>query len=154
MEQILVTAAVIADPERGILLARRLPYGPDGGKWEFPGGKLEPGESPRSGLGRELREELGVVVTVGPVLDIISRIRKDRQLILVYFLSRIESGIPTAIESQAVNWFDPLQVASLDLAGADREFWENSGWNRQGWVNALTVIDPGSSGRSGSVPQS
>lgn len=154
MEQILVTAAVIAEPGRGILLAQRLPYGPEGGKWEFPGGKLEPGESPQSCLSRELREELGVAATVGPVLDIVSQNRENRQLILAYFLCRIDSGVPAAIESQAVKWFDPQQILSLDLSGADREFWENTRRNRQEWVTALTVIGPGSSGRFGSVPRS
>lgn len=65
---LLVTAAVLQREDGRVLLARRAPGKAEAGLWEFPGGKVEPGEEPEDSLRRELREELGLEVSVGPLL--------------------------------------------------------------------------------------
>ncbi len=70
MLPLLVTAAILQKDGR-ILLTQRLPGSRHGGLWEFPGGKLDPEESPEEGLQREIREELGIDVQVGAVFDVV-----------------------------------------------------------------------------------
>ncbi len=126
MRQLLVTAAVIIRDDR-ILMAQRRPQDREGGKWEFPGGKVEIGEDPRAGLQRELREELGIAVTVEEPLDIVSETNGDLQLILIYFGCRIVSGTPLPIECQAVTWLGPGEIAALEKPPADARFWQRTG---------------------------
>jgi 8-oxo-dGTP diphosphatase len=84
LEQIVVNAAFIE--ENGcILMAKRLSKGPKGGKWEFPGGKIEPGEDPRCCMQRELMEELGIQAEVGKDLEVVSTVKEPRHLIIIYF---------------------------------------------------------------------
>ena len=105
-------------------MAQRMPFGDEASKWEFPGGKVEPGEDPRYCLKRELREELGVTVEVGKVLDILSEVKDDTQLILVYFVCQIINGEPTALECQSVKWFYPTEINFLEKPTADERFWK------------------------------
>lgn len=104
MKQIVVTAAVM-EKDGQFLLAQRLPQDSEGGKWEFPGGKVEWGEEPKQSLQRELREELGVTAEIGPLLDVISEVKGSMHLILLYFESKIVEGEPKAVECQAVSWW-------------------------------------------------
>ncbi len=122
MEQILVTAGVIIENGK-LLIAQRLPQGSEGGKWEFPGGEVEPGEDPKVGLRRELREELGVTVEVGDVLEVVSRVA-SRHLILIYFRCYIKEGTPEPIECQQVRWLTPEEINELEKPESDRIFWE------------------------------
>jgi 8-oxo-dGTP diphosphatase len=128
MEQILVTAGVIAENGR-FLMAKRLPQGPEGGKWEFPGGKIEPGENPRCCLQRELIEELGVQVEVGGVLDVVSSSKVQRHVIIIYFQCRIIAGEPQTIECQEVAWLSPTQITLLEKPENDEKFWNQ--WQKQ-----------------------
>lgn len=70
---VIIAAAVIRDGDK-VLIAQRQ-GGPLAGKWEFPGGKLEPGESPEQCLARELKEELGIDVTVKDIFAVVPRVR-------------------------------------------------------------------------------
>lgn len=90
-----------------------------GGKWEFPGGKVDPGESAESALARELVEELGVVVEVGLPLDSVTWSYDWGCIRLLPFLCRIVSGAPKAIEHEDLNWCHPSEFGSLDWAAAD-----------------------------------
>ncbi len=122
MDQLVVTAAFIEKDGR-ILMAKRLPKGTEGGKWEFPGGKIEPGEDPRHCMQRELMEELGIQVEVDDVLEVVSTVKESRHLILIYFECRITGGELTAIECQDFKWFGPSDIAMLDMPESDRRFW-------------------------------
>ena len=122
MKQVLVTAGVIGKGGR-FLMAQRLPQGAEGGKWEFPGGKVEYGEDPRYGLQRELLEELGIQVAVGRILDVISTIEEARQLVLLYFECRITQGEPAPLQSQAVGWLTPEEIIALEKPDSDERFW-------------------------------
>lgn len=122
MRQILVVAGVIMR-EGKILLAKRPSGDSEGGKWEFPGGKVEPGEDPRDALLRELREELGVETEAGPVLEVISVASADRHLVLLYFACDLIAGEPVPLDHAALNWFLPREVADLAKPPADTQFW-------------------------------
>lgn len=124
MQQILVTAGFVAENGR-VLMAQRLSHGPEGGKWEFPGGKIEPGEDPRCCLQRELLEELGVEVKVGAVLDVISTADELRHLIIIYFDFRIIKGSLKAIECQDFKWLTPSEIELMDKPQSDQKFWNN-----------------------------
>jgi 8-oxo-dGTP diphosphatase len=106
-----------------ILLAQRNAWDSEGGKWEFPGGKVESGEDPRAALKREFREELGVDPEVGPVLEAISVVKDPHHLILLYFQCNLLRDEPVAIDCQQVRWFDPEQVDLLPKPEPDRIFW-------------------------------
>jgi 8-oxo-dGTP diphosphatase len=123
MERLLVTAGVLVRAGL-VMMAQRYERGPEGGKWEFPGGKVELGEDPRHGLQRELREELGVEVTVGRVLEVISHMQAGRQLILLYFDCQLYRGEPVALDCLQINWFTPEQADLLVKPDPDQAFWE------------------------------
>lgn len=122
-KQILVTAAVIISQNR-ILMAKRLPFGNEANKWEFPGGKVEPGEDPRSCLERELKEELGIAVTVDRVLEVVSEANHEQHLVLIYFHCRVRNGQPAPLQCQEVKWVNPEEIDILDKSPADERFWD------------------------------
>lgn len=117
-----MTAGVLR--QRGkLLLAQRYADDSEGNKWEFPGGKVEWGEDPRSGLKRELDEELKVTAAVGQLLEAISVVRDGIHLVLLYFECRIDAGCPEAVECQQIGWWTPAQIDGLPKPPADDEFW-------------------------------
>ena len=123
MRQILVTAGVIVERDL-VLMARRREHDREGGKWEFPGGKVEPGEDPRQAIRRELQEELGITVEVGRVIDVISEVDGDLHLILIYFECAITSGEPQPFQCQEVIRGPVSRIDPLAKPPADARFWE------------------------------
>lgn len=121
MNQILVSAAVIMKDDL-FLMAQRSD-GVEAGKWEFPGGKVEPGEDPRACLKREIQEELGVEVEVGRVLDVVSNLQNGRQLVLLYFQCALRNGRPRPLQCRQVKWFTAAEADLLEKPPADQEFW-------------------------------
>lgn len=117
---IVVSAGIIARDGR-IMLCQRKPGGRVGLKWEFPGGKLEQGESPQQALERELREELDIETRTGRIYDVHHEIIGDRSLILLFFRSEILSGEPRTIDCNAIEWVEPARLLEYDLAPADLE---------------------------------
>lgn len=120
-----VVAGLISDTEGRVLACRRKEDGPHAGKWEFPGGKVRDGETPEQALHRELREELAVEATVGPLLRRIAHDYPDGPRVDVAFY-RIE-GFTGAIENLAfdeVRWVEPGRLRELDFLEADRPFVE------------------------------
>jgi 8-oxo-dGTP diphosphatase len=116
-----VLAAVI-ERNSQFLLCLRPQHKRHGGMWEFPGGKLEPGESLHHAAARELLEELGVTVTrVGRVL--LSR-HDQGSPYLIEFTEVAISGEPRALEHDEVRWLAPADALALRLAPADRAFAE------------------------------
>ncbi|NEA32174.1 (deoxy)nucleoside triphosphate pyrophosphohydrolase [Streptomyces sp. SID13031] len=113
--QIVVGVAVI---RAGRVLAALRP-GPDGG-WEFPGGKVEPGETDQQAAVRELREELALEIAPGASLGPAQPIG-DRYLLRVYAAALVR-GEPVLHEHSAIRWVDASELAELDWLPADRPF--------------------------------
>ncbi len=120
MRSLHVVAAAITDPRGRILLARRTDGRDLAGLWEFPGGKREPGESPEDALVRELQEELGIAVKVGPPLIDVPQQYPDKRLRLD--VRRVVSwqGTPRGIEGQALAWVAPEKLSRYPMPPADR----------------------------------
>lgn len=118
-----VTAALIVEGGR-VLLARRKPGKHMGGRWELPGGKIEPGESPEQSLARELAEELAVEVRVGEFLCTAPFDGDGVCLqLLVYRVERV-AGEPRLLEHDEIRWVAPGDIAGYDLADSDRSVLE------------------------------
>ena len=115
-----VCAAVLIEDGK-VMLTQRPAGSNHAGAWEFPGGKIEPGETPRDALVRELQEELALPVVVGDVLEVASVPRAHEQLTLLFFrVSRDPGNEPEAREVAAIAWFS-LDAIPLDkLTPADR----------------------------------
>lgn len=118
---LLVAACALLDADGRILLAQR----PEGkslaGLWEFPGGKLEAGETPEETLVRELEEELGIKTKVACLapLTFASHTYEDFHLLMPLYVCRRYEGIPTGREGQAVKWVRPVALRDYPMPPAD-----------------------------------
>ncbi len=118
---VLVAAMALVDTDGRVLLAKR----PDGkamaGLWEFPGGKLLPGETPEAALIRELKEELGLDITESCLapFTFASHRYEDFHLLMPLFLCRVWDGTPVALEGQELKWVRPGEMRNLAMPPAD-----------------------------------
>jgi 8-oxo-dGTP diphosphatase len=116
-----VLAAVISRYGR-YLVGQRAAHKRHGGLWEFPGGKIEAGESDLDAARRELREELGVEVQ--SVLPAIFVSQDDNSEFVIEFVPTVIVGEPRPIEHSALAWATETELATMDLAPSDRRFVE------------------------------
>ncbi len=120
VRRIHVMAAVIRDAERRILIAKRPNDAHQGGLWEFPGGKLEPGESRLEALQRELREELGITVQQArPLIDLQHNYPDKHIRLDVWEVSEF-TGTAHGAEGQPVQWVTEQQLPSYDFPAANQ----------------------------------
>ena len=122
MKTIRVVAALIQSVnENGepVILATQRGYGEYKDGWEFPGGKIETGESPAEALVREIREELDTTIVVGELIDTIEYDYPDFHLSMDCFLCEIEDGSPVLKEHEAARWLTKEQLNSVDWLPAD-----------------------------------
>ena len=114
-----VTAAVIGGPDGRILVCSRPAGTHMAGKWEFPGGKIEPGETPEACIRREIREELGMEIAVGPVFTVMEHDYGVKYVRVTFFLA-VSDDAPSAKDRQGFRWVTPEETASVDFLEADR----------------------------------
>lgn len=119
---LLVVAAAMIDQEGRVLLARRPEGKKMAGLWEFPGGKMEPGETPEAALARELREELGVEADPKDFAPFVfaSHAYESFHLLMPVFLCKRWSGEPRGREGQKLAWVAPQDLAEYPMPAADR----------------------------------
>jgi 8-oxo-dGTP diphosphatase len=121
LKVVLVAAVALIDPDGRVLLAQRPPGKAMAGLWEFPGGKVEPGETPEAALIRELQEELGIDTwqsCLAP-LTFASHGYPDFHLLMPLFACRRWQGLPVAREGQRLAWARPADLASYPMPPAD-----------------------------------
>lgn len=113
-----VTAAIILHNNR-VLAARRASHKHMGGYWEFPGGKIELGETPEQSLARELQEELGITARVGEHFYSHQHNYGDKQIMLMAYLCTWGAGELILNDHDAIQWCSALELSSLSWAPAD-----------------------------------
>ncbi|CRI65545.1 Mutator MutT protein [Thiocapsa sp. KS1] len=115
-----VMVGAISDRAGRVLVTKRPDHVHQGGLWEFPGGKLEPGESPEQGLARELAEELGIEVHDSRPLIRIRHHYGDRHVLLDVRRVRSYAGVPAGLEGQPLAWQRPETMDPACFPAADR----------------------------------
>jgi 8-oxo-dGTP diphosphatase len=121
VKTVLVSAVALFDADGRVLLTQR----PEGkalaGMWEFPGGKVEPGELPEAALKREIMEELGVDICerCATPLTFVSHQYEDFHLLMLLYVCRKWEGIPQSLEGQALTWKYPAEMHGLPMPPAD-----------------------------------
>jgi 8-oxo-dGTP diphosphatase len=113
-----VTAAIMLEKGR-VLLAQRKKGAPHALKWEFPGGKLEPGESPEECLVREIKEELNIDIAVLDILMAVAHCYVTGNILLLAYLCRILDGVPVPSQCNDFRWVEIGDMLKYDLAEAD-----------------------------------
>lgn len=117
MKIIEVVAAIIQDGDK--ILATQRGYGEFKDGWEFPGGKIEEGETPNQALVREIREELDTIIEVGELLDTVQYDYPGFHLIMHCYLCTIKSGNLVLKEHKAAKWLTKEELDTVDWLPAD-----------------------------------
>lgn len=119
---LIVVAVALVDADGRVLLQQR-PQGKSlAGLWEFPGGKLEPGETPEAALVRELEEELGIAThasCLAPATFASAPLEDGPHLLMLLYVCRKWQGQPQALHASALHWCRPAQMYALDMPPAD-----------------------------------
>ncbi|WP_421708384.1 (deoxy)nucleoside triphosphate pyrophosphohydrolase [Algihabitans sp.] len=118
---VLVAAAALVDPDGRVLIAQRPPGKSMAGLWEFPGGKVDPGETPEAALVRELQEELAIETRNSCLAPIAfaSHGYDDFHLLMPLFACRVWNGRPEPREGQRLAWVVPVRLADYPMPPAD-----------------------------------
>jgi 8-oxo-dGTP diphosphatase len=119
MSYIHVVAAAIFNPRGQVLIAKRAAQAHQGGLWEFPGGKLEPGEAPREALARELLEELGILPTRCRRLITVRHAYTDKKVFLDVWRVNAYTGMVQGREGQPLAWVLPTDLPRYDFPAAN-----------------------------------
>lgn len=121
MKLLLVVAAALVDSDGRVLIAQRPADKMLGGLWEFPGGKIDPGERPEQALIRELDEELGITVREACLapLTFASHAYPEMHLLMPLFICRRWEGTPLSREGQPLKWVRPRALRDFPMPPAD-----------------------------------
>lgn len=119
-----VVALALIGPDGRILVQQRPPGKMMAGLWEFPGGKVEPGETPEAALVREIAEELDVRLDAGALapLTFASEALGERHLLLLLYVAREWEGEPRALDASAIRWVTIEEMRALPMPPADAPF--------------------------------
>ncbi|KPC34582.1 Uncharacterized protein ABJ99_4689 [Pseudomonas syringae pv. cilantro] len=120
MKRVHVAAAVIRGSDDKVLIARRADSQHQGGLWEFPGGKVEAGETVEAALARELQEELGIVVAAAHPLIKVCHDYPDKQVLLDVWEVSAFTGEPHGAEGQPLAWVTPRELAGYEFPAANQ----------------------------------
>ena len=127
MKTIRVVAAIIIHEDK--VFATQRGYGEFKGGWEFPGGKIEEGETPQEALVREIKEELNVEIEVGELLDVVEYDYPNFHLSMDCFICKIKSGKLVLNEHEAAKWLTKETLDSVERLPADLGLIEKiNGW--------------------------
>src|SRR5258708_5598335 len=110
----LVVAALIRDGGKGLVSRRRADQHMTH-LWEFPGGKIEPGESPEAALVREVGEELGCAVRVDRIFDVVFHAYADFDLLMLVYACTITDGAPAPVQVAEIGWVPAARLPTMDL---------------------------------------
>ena len=119
MKQIEVVAAIIQ--REGAYFATQRGYGEFDGMWEFPGGKIEPGESSENALKREIQEELGVDIVIEDLICTTEYDYPSFHLTMHCYLCRVEAGEIELREHKSARWLRPEELGSVEWLPADND---------------------------------
>ena len=117
--EVIDVAAGLVFRQSRLLISQRLPNKHLVGLWEFPGGKVEPGETFESCLARELQEELGIQVEVGELLDELTHVYPEKTVRLKFFRCRLIEGEPKPLHCHAVAWVSRDELRAFAFPAAD-----------------------------------
>ncbi|MFV3076561.1 (deoxy)nucleoside triphosphate pyrophosphohydrolase [Niveispirillum fermenti] len=118
---VLVAAVALVDADGRVLLAQRPPGKSMAGLWEFPGGKVDAGETPEAALVRELKEELGIDTAESCLAPIAfaSHTYETFHLLMPLYAVRVWKGTPTPLEGQQLAWVKPVRMGDYPMPPAD-----------------------------------
>ena len=120
MSRKLIVAGLLVDDAGRVLVTQRRADQPLPLQWEFPGGKVEPGEPPVVALARELREELGVEVEVGRIWEVLHHAYPDFEVVMLVYRCRLApDAVPGCVEVADLAWRPPDQLDDLPILPAD-----------------------------------
>ena len=128
-----VGAALIFRDGR-LLIAQRHAKSHLGGLWEFPGGKREVGETFEQCLVREIREELGVEISVGELFEEIAHVYPEKSVHLKFFICTLLSGEPQPLDCAALKWVTKTELADFEFPAADAQLLEKLKSPRFAWA--------------------
>ena len=117
--QVRVVAAVLYDERQQVLVTQRPAGKSMAGHWEFPGGKVEPGESDAEALRRELCEQVGIEGISASLLEELTHEYPERRVVLSVWMVSEYAGVPAALERQPLRWSAAAQLRTLDMLPAD-----------------------------------
>ena len=119
---VLVVCVALVDPDGRVLLAQRPEGKPLAGLWEFPGGKVDPGETPEAALIRELKEELAIDVAESCLapFTFASHTYEKFHLLMPLYVCRVWQGTVTALEGQKLAWVRPQKMGDYPMPPADK----------------------------------
>ncbi len=114
-----VLAAIIEDDRGRVLLAQRREELTQGALWEFPGGKIQPGETPENGLKREIAEELGLDIEIQDIFAATNHSYQNKNIFLVAYRAKYLAGQPRLTDHQSVEWVEKDRLLQYPLSPAD-----------------------------------
>lgn len=119
MKNLHIAVGIIRNPQGEIFITRRAADAHMANKWEFPGGKIETGESPEQALARELQEEVGITVAAASLFDKLEYQFPDRHITLWFFLVESWEGEPWGKEGQPGRWLSQRELIADDFPPAN-----------------------------------
>lgn len=114
-----VLAAIIQNAQGHILISRRKPELTNGGKWEFPGGKLWFGESPEDCLKREIKEEMGIDIAVRYPFHLVNFSYREKTILLIGYICEFLGGQWKLMDHDRVLWVERGKLSEYDFSAAD-----------------------------------